>query len=136
MKKSTDKVEILGTSPTSSEKEMKELNFRPYEKRAAILLWVWVLLVIASVLFLAGFITLMVAVTKKPSCEGGKVDGDKGNAGSDVSTPSVCKFSAEADRVNLPDFLKRVHEEHYTQNKHYVIWRSDVVDMQEHAKRR
>lgn len=136
MKKSTDKVEILGTSPTSSEKEMKELNFRPYEKRAAIPLWVWVLLVIASVLFLAGFITLMVAVTKKPSCEGGKVDGDKGNAGSDVSTPSVCKFSAEADRVNLPDFLKRVHEEHYTQNKHYVIWRSDVVDMQEHAKRR
>lgn len=97
MRKSIDKVEILGIFFIFFEKEMREFNFCFYEKCVVIFFWVWVFLVIVFVLFLVGFIIFMVVVIKKFFCEGGKVDGDKGNVGSDVSMFLVCKFLVEVD---------------------------------------
>lgn len=134
MKKDSDKVEMLGSPLSSSEKEMQEPSVT-FQKRASIPIWVWVLLVIALLLFLAGFITLMIAVTRpEPSCKDYKGAGDKGKTGS--GGPSACKFSAEADRVNLPSFLKKVQSAYYAMNTHYVVYQPAIVNMDEHVRQR
>lgn len=131
MKKDSEKVEML-TEPSESssslptQKEPPPVTF----KKSATPLWVWILLGLASMLFLAGLITLVIAVTKgsKP-CPNGR-GGNGGGSG------AVCYYSAEANRSDLPGFLKKVQSEYYALNAHQVAWQPDVEIMDDHVRER
>lgn len=123
MEKDSEKVEMLSQTSDSSlsEKEQPPVTF---QKSASTPVWVWVLLGVAFMLFLAGFITLIIAVT----------------TGSKVCTKetgsATCSYSDEADRVNLPSILKKVQSEYYALNSHEVAWQPGIERMDDHVKER
>ena len=127
MKKDSDKVDMLSQPEYSSLSE-KEQPAPPvtFQKSASTPVWVWVLLGLASMLFLAGLITLIIAVTtgSKP-CAPKVDDGD-----------SSCNYSVEAGRANLQNFLKKVQSEYYALNSHEVTWQPGIERMDDHVRER
>ncbi|KAL9980551.1 hypothetical protein ACROYT_G009153 [Oculina patagonica] len=123
MKKDGEKVEML-TEPSDSSQTQKEPPPVSFQKSRAIPLWVWILLGLAIMLFLAGLITLIIAVTRgtKPCNDGIK------------SGAEVCDYSAEANRVELPNILKKVQSDYYVLNRHEVAWQPDVERMDDHVR--
>ena len=127
MKKDSEKVDMLVSPSESSlsETEPPPVTFRK-SASTAVPVWVWVLLGLASMLFLAGFITLIIAVTTSPkACT---KDDDQGS--------SSCDYSDEADRVNLQNFLKKVQSEYYALNSHEVTWQPGIERMDDHVRER
>lgn len=134
MKKDTEKVEMLTESSDSSptQKEPPPVSF---QKTRATPLWVWILLGLAVMLFLAGLITLIIAVTRgsKPCTK--QAAGSGGKSGG-KSAAEVCSYSAEANRVDLPSILKKVQSDYYALNRHEVAWQPDVERMDDHVRER
>ena len=123
MKKDSEKVEML--SPTSdsslSEKKPPPVTF---QKSTSTPVWVWVLLGLAFMLFLAGLITLIIALATGSKACTKKTGG------------ASCSYSDEADRVNLPSILKNVQSEYYALNSHEVAWQPDIERMDDHLRER
>ena len=130
LKKDSENVEMLKEpsdfSPT--QKEPPPVRFR--ELRATPL-WVWILLGVTTMLFVAGLITLIIAVTtgSKPCPKQNDV-----NTGSGKS--ALCSYSEEANRVELPSILKKVQSDYYALNSHNVAWQPGVERMDDHVKKR
>ena len=126
MRKDSEQVDILSPSEYSSlpENEPPPVTF---QKSAPTPVWVWALLGLASMLFLAGFITLIIAVTT-----GSKACVPRDDAYGDSS----CSYSDEADRANLQNFLKKVQSEYYALNSHQVTWQPGIVRMDDHVRER
>lgn len=125
MRKDSDKVDMLSPLEYSSlsEKEPPPVTF---QKSASTPVWVWVLLRLASMLFLAGVITLIIAVTTgSKTCVPGDDPGD-----------STCNYSDEAGRANLQNFLKKVQSEYYALNSHEVTWQPGIERMDDHVRKR
>lgn len=125
MRKDSDKVDMLSPPEYSSlsEKEPPPVTF---QKSASTPVWVWVLLGLASMLFLAGIITLIIAVTTgSKTCAPGDDPGD-----------SSCNYSDEAGRANLQNFLKKVQSEYYALNSHEVTWQPGIERMDDHVRKR
>ena len=122
MKKGTESVEVLhdkSNEPPSVTFENKTSKVIP--------IWIWIFLVFAVLLFVAGLVCIIVAGTSgSPSCKQRVAQG----------TADVCRFSEEANRVNLPQFLKKVQTEYYALNPNSVAWQPDIVDTDEHVKQR
>ena len=126
MSKNSEQVDILSPYEYSSlpENEPPPVTF---QKSAPTPVWVWALLGLASMLFLAGFITLIIAVTT-----GSKACVPRDDAYGDSS----CSYSDEADRANLQNFLKKVQSEYYALNSHQVTWQPGIVRMDDHVRER
>ena len=125
MRKDSEQVDILSPYEYSSlpEKEPPPVTFQKSASTTPV--WVWVLLGLASMLFLAGFITLIIAVTTGSKACAPRDDGD-----------SSCSYSDEADRANLQNFLKKVQSEYYALNSHQVTWQPGIVRMDDHVRER
>lgn len=127
MSKSSEKVNMLAGSSSISDSTLSEKETPPvtFRKSAAIPLWVWVLLGLASMLFLAGLITLVIAVTTgSKAC----TKGDQGGGS--------CGYSDEAGRVNLQNFLKKVQSEYFALNSHEVPWQPGIERLDDHVRKR
>ena len=124
MRKDSEKVDMLSPSECSSfsENEPPPVTF---QKSTSTPVWVWVLLGLASMLFLAGLITLIIAVTT----------GSKACVLTDDSDSS-CNYSDEAGRANLQNFLKKVQSEYYALNSHEVTWQPGIERMDDHVRER
>lgn len=124
MKKDAESVEVL-TEKSSSEKDLKDppqVTFT--NKSRGVPIWVWIALVFAFLLFVAGLVCVILAATSKSkTC--------KASQGTDV-----CSFSEEATRVKLPQFLKKVQTEYYALNPNSVAWQPDIEEPDEHMKQR
>ncbi|KAJ7374134.1 hypothetical protein OS493_009471 [Desmophyllum pertusum] len=119
-------------TPDSASPSTEKLDSKPpvtFRKLAATPLWVWLLLALGSVLFLAGLITLIIAVTSASSKPCANINKQPG-----ASSAEVCKYSAEANRGNLPAILKKVQTEYYALNPHDVAWQPDIELQDEHVK--
>lgn len=128
MKKDTESVEIL-KEERSSEKDLKEppsVSFT--NKSSGIPIWVWIALVFAFLLFVAGLVCIVLATTSRSQSCSSK------DPVSQVS--DVCSFSEEATRVNLSEFLKKVQTEYYALNPNSVAWQPDIEQRDEHMKQR
>lgn len=128
MKKDTESMEVL-KEERSSEKDLKEppsVSFT--NKSSGIPIWVWIALVFAFLLFVAGLVCIVLATTSRSqSC----------SSKDPVSqVPDVCSFSEEANRVNLSEFLKKVQTEYYALNPNSVAWQPDIEQRDEHMKQR
>jgi len=135
MRKDSDKVDMLPPSyeySCMSEKEPPPVSF---QKSTSVPVLVWVLLGLASMLFLAGFITLMVAVTTGSKVCPTKDTPTKDEAGNGAGSTS-CNYSDEAGRANLPNFLKKVQSEYYALNSHEVSWQPGIERIDDHVRER
>ena len=120
MKKGTESVEMLHEKSSTS----PSITFE--NKSKVFPIWVWIALAFAVLLFVAGLVCIIVAETSgSSSCKLPVAQG-----------PDVCSFSEEANRVNLPQFLKKVQTEYYALNPNSVAWQPDIVDPDEHMKQR
>ena len=126
MKKGAESVEML------HEKSAKEPPSISFETKSKVIpIWIWIFLVFAVLLFVAGLVCIIVAGTSgSPSCKPPVAD-HKGTSDIDV-----CRFSDEANRVNLPKFLKKVQTEYYALNPNSVAWQPDIVELDEHVRQR
>lgn len=122
MKKETESVEMLHEK---SSKEPPSITFGT-NKFKVIPIWIWIFLVFAVLLFVAGLVCIIIAGTSgSPSCKPPVTD-----------QINVCSFSEEAKRVNLQQFLKKVQTEYYALNPNSVAWQPDIVDLNEHVRQR
>ena len=129
MKKDTESVEML-KEKTSSDKDLKEPPSVTFKEKATIPTWVWIALVFAFLLFVAGLVVIILgAKSRSQSC--GSADKKPMDRG-----PDVCSFSEEANRINLPQFLKKVQTEYYALNPNSVAWQPDIEEPDEHMKQR
>lgn len=126
MSKDSEKVDMLGSSSISDSTLSEKETFVTFRKSAAIPLWVWVLLGLASMLFLAGLITLIIAVTT----------GSKACTKQDDQGGGSCVYSDEAGRVHLQKFLKKVQSEYFALNSHEVPWQPGIERMDDHVRER
>ena len=134
MRKDSEKVDMIPTSEYSfvSDKEPPPVTFH-FQKSTSVPVLVWVLLGLASMLFLAGFITLMIAVTTgSKACP---TNATKDETGSGTFSTS-CSYSDEAVRADLQNFLKKVQSEYYALNSHEVVWQPDIERMDDHVRKR
>ena len=126
LRKDSDKVDMISPSEYSSLEQEPPVTF---QKSATTPVWVWVLLALASMLFLAGFITLIIAVTTdSKTCPKYAKEDEKGD--------SSCSYSDEADRANLQNFLRKVQSEYFALNSHAVQWQPDIENMDDHVRER
>lgn len=124
MKKEKEGVEVLQEDqPWETEpKGPPLLTFKSY---SVIPKWVWIALVLGVLIFVAGLICIIVAATRSCSKKLEKqLDSE------------VCRFSEEAERGKLPEFLKKVQSEYYTLNPNSVGFQPDVKHPEEHVKQR
>ena len=126
MKKDSESVEVL-KEKSSSEKEVEEkwtaIAFSNKKKLAVIPVWLWVVLVFAFLLFVAGLVCVILGATKSTTT-------------SCVTTTQMCLYSEEAKRAKLPQVLKQVQTEYYALNPNSVAWQPDIEERDEHVKQR
>lgn len=131
MKKDSENVEML-KEPSDSSLPQKEPPPLSFQKSRATPFWVWILLGLAVMLFVAGLITLIIALTtgSKPCSK------ENGGGKSGKSAAEVCSYSEEANRVELPRILKKVQSDYYALNPHNVAWQPDIERMDDHVRER
>ena len=122
-----DAVELMDQEPdvptvTASTDPIIQMNWSRFSRR-----WLQIALVVGCVLCLVGLICLIVALVRLqesgPACS---------SAVSGVS--AMCKYSAEAERVQLPSLLKNAQQTYYEMNPDNVIWQPDIEEPVEHVK--
>lgn len=137
MKKESESVEVL-KEKSSSEKEVEEkwpaIAFSNKRKSAVIPVWLWVVLVFAFLLFVAGLVCVILGATKSTtSCV--KTTPEPRGPGKSAAA-QMCLYSEEATRAKLPQFLKQVQTEYYALNPNSVAWQPDIEERDEHVKQR
>lgn len=141
MKKYSESVEVL-KEKSSSEKEVEEkwtaIAFSNKRKLAVIPVWLWVVLVFAFLLFVAGLVCVILGATKSTTTSCVKTTMVKTTAepGKSAGADQMCLYSEEANRTKLPQFLKQVQTEYYALNPNSVAWQPDIEEPYEHVKQR
>lgn len=127
--KSSEQVDVIGKE-TGSPTTVKPIVF----STSAIPRWLWMIVfVCAVVLFLAGLICVIVAFTVNFRSDSCSKTGSQ-NQGKNRGKKDWCDYSAEAQRTELPSFLKRAQQMFYDSNPNSVGWQPDIVDYEEHMK--
>lgn len=137
IKKDSESVEVL-KEKSSSEKELEEkwpaIAFSYKRKSAGIPVWLWVVLVFAFLLFVAGLVCVILGATKSTtSCV---KTTPKPQRPRQSGVAEMCLYSEEAKRAKLPQFLKEVQTEYYALNPNSVAWQPDIDELEEHVKQR
>ena len=141
MKKDSESVEVL-KEKASSEKEVEEkwtaIAFSNKRKLAVIPVWLWVVLVFAFLLFVAGLVCVILGATKSTtSCvHGVETTAEPRGPEKSAGAAQMCLYSEEANRTKLPQFLKQVQTEYYALNPNSVAWQPDIEEPDEHVKQR
>lgn len=142
MKKDSESVEVL-KEKSSSEKEVAEkwpaIAFSSERKSAVIPVWLWVVLVFAFLLFVAGLVCVILGATKSTtSCvkTAVKTTAEPRGPGNSAGAAQMCFYSEEAKRAKLRQFLKQVQTEYYALNPNSVAWQPDIEEPDEHVKQR
>lgn len=136
MKKDSESVEVL-KEKLSSEKEVEEkwtaIAFSNKRNLAVIPVWLWVVLVFAFLLFVAGLVCVILGATKSTTTSCVKTTVEPGKS---AGAAQMCLYSEEAKRAKLPQFLKQVQTEYYALNPNSVAWQPDIEERDEHVKQR
>ena len=136
MKKDSESVEVL-KEKLSSEKEVEEkwtaIAFSNKRKLAVIPVWLWVVLVFAFLLFVAGLVSVILGATKSTTTSCVETTAEPGKS---AGAAQMCLYSEEAKRAKLPQFLKQVQTEYYALNPNSVAWQPDIEEPDEHVKQR
>ncbi|KAM7443428.1 hypothetical protein ABFA07_007884 [Porites harrisoni] len=136
MKKDSESVEVL-KEKSSSEKEVEEkwtaIAFSNKRKLAVIPVWLWVVLVFAFLLFVAGLVCVILGATKSTTTSCVETTAEPGKS---AGAAQMCLYSEEAKRAKLPQFLKQVQTEYYALNPNSVAWQPDIEERDEHVKQR
>lgn len=136
MKKDSESVEVL-KEKSSSEKEVEEkwtaIAFSNKRKLAVIPVWLWVVLVFAFLLFVAGLVCVILGATKSTTTSCVETTAEPGKS---AGAAQMCLYSEEAKRAKLRQFLKQVQTEYYALNPNSVAWQPDIEERDEHVKQR
>ena len=136
MKKDSESVEVL-KEKSSSEKEVEEkwtaIAFSNKRKFAVIPVWLWVVLVFAFLLFVAGLVCVILGATKSATTSCVETTSEPGKS---AGAAQMCLYSEEAKRAKLRQFLKQVQTEYYALNPNSVTRQPDIEEREEHVKQR
>ena len=93
---------------------------------------------VAAVVFTVGLIVLIVGLALDTKCSGDDVHAPTSSTAKLESLSQFCKYSAEAQLIGLPAFLKRVQKAYFDNSPNQVAFDPDVKasDMHEHLKKR
>ena len=93
-------------------------------------------LYVAAGVFTVGLIILIVGLALDTKCSG--KDTPTASTAKLESLSQYCKYSAEAQSIGLPAFLKRVQKAYFDNSPNQVAFDPDVAasDMHEHLKKR
>ncbi|XP_068748355.1 uncharacterized protein [Montipora capricornis] len=131
MKRGAESVEVLQEKPPwENDIDVKDPQLLgSVRKSSSTPFWVWIALVLSVLVFVAGLVCIILAVSSgSSSCSRSS---SSGNPKTDV-----CSFSEEAKRGKLPEFLKKVQTDYYALNPNKVSFQPDIQYRTEHVKNR
>ncbi|EDO31412.1 predicted protein [Nematostella vectensis] len=92
--------------------------------------WLVPLVILACIAIITGLALIIVGAVRKPECAG-----PKGSSTGEDSREE-CRFSEEAKRAGLQEFLKKAQSKYYEMNPDNVAWQPEVPDRRKHLKER